>query len=95
MGNRKNSLFNSCLELFGFHEPGHIGNLTGIVDQAFGSVSASGFTDRDVDIFVEGDYALTAHSGKKAVIKLSKNNKIGKVIADAVKYKEEIILKRS
>ncbi|MFH1770609.1 MAG: PINc/VapC family ATPase [archaeon] len=51
--------------------------------------------DEDVDIFVEGDYALTAKSSKKAVIKLYKKNKIGKVIGDAVKYKEKIELKRS
>ncbi|MBU1854274.1 MAG: PINc/VapC family ATPase [Nanoarchaeota archaeon] len=51
--------------------------------------------DKDIDIFVEGDYALTAHSSKKAIIKISKKNKIGKVIADAVKYHEKIELKRT
>jgi len=53
------------------------------------------YADEDVDIFVEGDYALSARSSKKAVIKISKKNKIGKVINDAVKYKENIELKRS
>ncbi|NQU97897.1 Flp pilus assembly complex ATPase component TadA [Candidatus Woesearchaeota archaeon] len=52
-------------------------------------------SDEDIDVFVEKDYALTAHSSKKAIIKLSKKNKIGKVIAEAVKYKEKIELKQS
>ena len=51
------------------------------------------YSNMDIDIFVEGDYALTAHSSKKAVIKLSMKNKIGKVIRNAVKYKEKIELK--
>ncbi|MBC8500734.1 MAG: Flp pilus assembly complex ATPase component TadA [Nanoarchaeota archaeon] len=53
------------------------------------------YANEDVDIFVEGDYALSARSSKKAVIKISKKNKIGKIINDAVKYKEKIELKRS
>lgn len=53
------------------------------------------YSDEEVDLFVESDYALTARASKKAVIKLNKKNKIGKVIADAVQYKEKIVLKRT
>lgn len=53
------------------------------------------YADTDIDVFVEGDHTLSVRSSKKAVIKISKNNKIGHVIADAVKYKERVELKPS
>jgi ATPase len=53
------------------------------------------YSEEDVDVFIDGDYALTATSSKKAIIKLSKNNKIGKRISEAIKYKEQIELKLS
>ncbi|MAG39104.1 ATPase [Candidatus Woesearchaeota archaeon] len=53
------------------------------------------FSDTDIDLFVEKDYVLTAHSSKKAVIKINRKNKIGKVIANTVKYKELLELKIS
>jgi ATPase len=51
--------------------------------------------NEDVDLFIEGDYAMSMRASKKAIVKISRKNKIGKVIADAVKYKELIELKRS
>ncbi|MFH1589405.1 MAG: PINc/VapC family ATPase [archaeon] len=53
------------------------------------------YSDADIDIFIEGDYALTAKASLKSIIKINKKNKIGKVISDAVKYKEKIEIKRT
>jgi len=53
------------------------------------------YSDADIDIFIEGDYALTAKASLKSIIKINKKNKIGKVISDAVKYKERIEIKRT
>ncbi|MBN2458619.1 Flp pilus assembly complex ATPase component TadA [Candidatus Woesearchaeota archaeon] len=40
--------------------------------------------NKNVDITVDGDYLMTAKVSKKAMIKVKKNNKIGRFIADAV-----------
>ncbi len=48
--------------------------------------------NKDVDIFVEDDYLLTAKVGKTGIIKVHKNNKIGKILVDAVTYGEKIKL---
>jgi len=56
---------------------------------------AAEYSNVDVDLFLDGEYILTARSSKKAIIKISKNNQIGKVIIDAVKYKENLELKSS
>ena len=53
------------------------------------------YADTDVDIIVEDDYVLTVRTSKKGIIKISKDNKIGKVILDAVKYKEKVELRES
>ncbi len=42
------------------------------------------YANRPVDIFVDGDYLLTAHVGKNGLIKIKKSNKIGKLILDAI-----------
>jgi len=40
--------------------------------------------DRDIDIYLQGDYLLSAKVGKNAVVKLKKVHKIGKLIVDAL-----------
>jgi len=47
---------------------------------------------KDVDVFVGGDYLLTAKVGKTGIIKVHKNNKIGKILVDAVNFGEDIKL---
>ena len=48
--------------------------------------------NRDIDIFVQGDYLLTAKVGKTGIIKVHKNNKIGRILVDAVNMGEKIKL---
>jgi ATPase len=48
------------------------------------------FKSKDVDIHVEGDYLLSAKVGKSGVIKIAKNNKIGRILVDAVNSGEKI-----
>lgn len=40
--------------------------------------------NRDVDVYVHGDYLLTAKVGKNAVVRLKRAHKIGKLISDAL-----------
>jgi len=42
------------------------------------------FSDNDVNLILEGDYLMTAHVGKDGILKVSRKNKIGKLIAEAV-----------
>ncbi|MBU0667028.1 MAG: PINc/VapC family ATPase [Nanoarchaeota archaeon] len=53
------------------------------------------YANKDIDVFVESDFTLTVKASKKAVIKINRKNKLGKMIAEAVKYKELIELKRT
>ncbi|KHO45162.1 MAG: ATPase [archaeon GW2011_AR3] len=48
--------------------------------------------NKDVDVFVAGDYLLTAKVGKTGIIKVHKNNKIGRILVDAVNFGEKIKL---
>lgn len=48
--------------------------------------------NRDVDIIVSGDYLLTARVGKKGIVRIRKDNKIGKIIINALNSGEEVIL---
>ncbi|MCK4521539.1 MAG: hypothetical protein KAU20_03115, partial [Nanoarchaeota archaeon] len=48
--------------------------------------------NRDIDIYVEEDYLLTAKAGKTGNIKIKKNNKIGKILLNAVQAGEKIRL---
>ncbi len=48
--------------------------------------------NKDIDILVKGDYLLTAKSSKKAIIKVKKNNKIGRILTQAVNSGEEVRL---
>ena len=50
------------------------------------------FSDKDIDVYVNDAYLLTARSSRKAVIKIKKDNKIGKIIANAINYGEKIKL---
>ena len=49
--------------------------------------------NKDVDILVDGDYLLSAKAGKTGIIKINKNNKIGKILIDAVNSGESIEVK--
>jgi len=51
------------------------------------------YKDCDLDLVVNGDYLLTAKSSKKGVIKIRKDNKIGKILSDAIEKKEDVVLK--
>jgi len=46
----------------------------------------------DVDIYVENEYLATFNIGKKGLIKIKKNNPLGKAITNAQKYGEKIRL---
>ncbi|MCX8147175.1 MAG: KH domain-containing protein, partial [Candidatus Woesearchaeota archaeon] len=50
------------------------------------------YKNKDVDVIVGNDYLLTAKSSKKAIIKIKKDNKIGKIIFNAINAGEEIRL---
>ncbi|MBU0536178.1 MAG: Flp pilus assembly complex ATPase component TadA, partial [Nanoarchaeota archaeon] len=48
--------------------------------------------NKDIDIVVNGDYLLTAKSSKKAIIKIKKDNKIARIIIEAINKGEDIKL---
>ncbi|MBI3034414.1 Flp pilus assembly complex ATPase component TadA [Candidatus Woesearchaeota archaeon] len=48
------------------------------------------FANKNVNIFVDGDYLMTANVGKDGIVKISMKNKIGKLIADAVNGGEQL-----
>ncbi len=50
------------------------------------------FKDKNIDIYVNDDYLLTAKSGKSGLIKIKKNNKIARILADAINAGEKIKL---
>jgi len=50
------------------------------------------FKDKDVDIYINDDYLLTAKSGKTGLIKIKKNNKIARILVDAINAGEKIKL---
>jgi ATPase len=47
-------------------------------------------SNKDVDIYVNEDYLLSAKVGKNGVIKISKKNKIGRILIDAINAGEKI-----
>ncbi|MBN2454547.1 KH domain-containing protein, partial [Candidatus Woesearchaeota archaeon] len=59
-------------------------NITFHVDRAF--------SDSNVNIMLDGDYLLTAHIGKDGVLKVSRKNKVGKLIAEAINGGEKLQL---
>jgi ATPase len=48
--------------------------------------------NKDIDIIVNGDYLLTAKSSKKAIIKIKKDNKIGRILVNSLNAGEEMKL---
>jgi len=48
--------------------------------------------NKDVDVYLNEEFLLTAKAGKTGLIKVKKNNNIGKVILDAVNKGEKIRL---
>jgi len=51
-----------------------------------------GFKNQDINIYVNDDYLLTAKSGKSGLIKIKKNNKIARILVDAINSGEKIKL---
>ncbi len=50
------------------------------------------YANKSVNIFIDGDYVVTAHIGKDGRVKMNKNNKMGKVLVDSVNSGEGITL---
>ena len=50
------------------------------------------FKNQDINIYVNDDYLLTAKSGKTGIIKIKKNNKIARILVDAINAGEKIKL---
>jgi len=50
------------------------------------------FKNQDINIYVNDDYLLTAKSGKSGLIKIKKNNKIARILVDAINAGEKIKL---
>jgi len=48
---------------------------------------------KEVDIYVGGDYLLSATASKKSIIKITKHNRIGRIILKAVQAGEELEIK--
>lgn len=53
----------------------------------------SQYTGKDVNIIINGDLLMTAKVGKKSRIKVRKDNRVGKLMVDAVNMGEKIELK--
>ena len=49
--------------------------------------------DKDVNIYVDGEYLFTAHVGRKADISIKKKNNIGEILYDAYSSKRRIELR--
>lgn len=50
------------------------------------------FANKNVSIYLEEDYLMTVNIGKDGIIKITKKNKIGKLLQDAIQNKENIRL---
>ena len=48
---------------------------------------------KDVDVSVDGDYLLTAKVSKKGMVKVKKNNKIGRLLVNAINGDEVVELR--
>ena len=53
----------------------------------------SKYSDMDADIFLDGDYLLTARIGRRGTIKITRKNKIGKLITDALNVGGKLVVK--
>jgi ATPase len=67
-----------------------IGFETRIGKKAIQFILSGKFKNKDVDIYVNDDYLLSAKVGSSGVIKVKKNNKIGRILIDAVNVGEKI-----
>jgi len=50
------------------------------------------FKDKNINIYINDDYLLTTKSGKSGLIKIKKNNKIARILVDAINAGEKIKL---
>jgi len=50
------------------------------------------YADSDIDVLVGEDYLLTVKSSKKSIVKIKKDNKIGKILIEALMRKEKVRL---
>jgi predicted PilT family ATPase len=48
--------------------------------------------NRDVDVYIKEEYLLTAKAGKKGLIKVRKNNNVGKLILNALQKGDKVRL---
>jgi len=48
------------------------------------------FTNKNVDIMINNEYLLTANVSKKSEIKIKKVSKLGKIIQNAINFKDKI-----
>lgn len=48
------------------------------------------FVGKNIDIFVEGDYLMSANIGKKGIVKINKKTKIARILQDAINMKEDL-----
>ena len=53
------------------------------------------FSFQEMDIYLEGAYLLSATASKKAIIKIAKQNKIGRIIVNAINDNEQLELRGS
>ncbi len=51
------------------------------------------YSNKDIDVYVDGDYVLTVKSGKNGIIRVKKNSEPGRIISDAVKRDGNIELR--
>ena len=51
------------------------------------------YVKEEVDIYLSGQYLMSAKVGKKNILKVNKNNKVGKILVDAINKGEKIELK--
>ncbi len=50
------------------------------------------FANKNVNIFIDDDYLMTANVGKDGIVKITMKNKIGRLIAEAVNMNEKLKL---
>lgn len=48
------------------------------------------FVGKNMDIFVEEDYLMSANIGKKGIVKINKKTKIARILQDAINMKEDL-----
>ncbi|MBU0980425.1 MAG: PINc/VapC family ATPase [Nanoarchaeota archaeon] len=48
------------------------------------------YSNRDVHIFIDNDFVLTAKAGKTGLIRIKRNNKMGQVLTEAINTKERL-----